>query len=294
MARCTQPFRKKGETQDVPCNKCLQCKKKRVSGWSFRLQNEGRYASTAYFVTLTYDTEHVPLIKNYRPMTLCKRDVQLFFKKLRKPNKLKLSYYLVGEYGNKKTDNERPHYHVILFNCELKYLIGWYMARKIKGEETTYLDGKFNFKSYMWTNGYISIGQVEPASIGYCLEYITKPPIVPANNYDKRVPEFSLMSKGLGKKYLSSNMVAWHKADLKNRMYIPYEDHKIPMPRYYKEKIYTKWQRETVARHYADKEKEYILTHSIEEIDIEYQKFIKLAVASSYKMKNYKSKKTIL
>lgn len=39
-------------------------------------------------------------------------------------------------------------------------------------------------------------------------------------------------------------MVAWHKADLENRMYCNLPGgKKISMPRYYKEKIYESWER---------------------------------------------------
>jgi ribosomal protein S15P/S13E len=51
------------------------------------------------------------------------------------------------------------------------------------------------------------------------------------------------MSKGLGKKYLTTKMQQWHKADLLNRMHLNVEDKKIPMPRYYKDKIYNKEER---------------------------------------------------
>ena len=87
---------------DVPCGKCPNCKKRRVNEWVFRLQEEDKVSSTSYFITLTYDTVVVPISPNGF-MTLKKRDLQLFWKRLRKAigKGPKIRYYAVGEYGSK-------------------------------------------------------------------------------------------------------------------------------------------------------------------------------------------------
>jgi len=100
--RCITPFYVKqgvmtNEKIPVPCGKCPPCMKRRTSGWSFRLVKEGDVSSTALFVTLTYNTENVPLsMKGY--MTLKKDDIQKYFKRLRKLTHNKLKYFVVGEY----------------------------------------------------------------------------------------------------------------------------------------------------------------------------------------------------
>lgn len=66
-----------------PCGKCPKCVKRRQSGWSFRLQQQFKVATHAQFITLTYDTSTVPVTERGY-MVLCKRDLQLFFKRLRK------------------------------------------------------------------------------------------------------------------------------------------------------------------------------------------------------------------
>ena len=76
-----------------------------------------------------------------------------------------------------------------------------------------------------------------------------KPGKVPIHKNDDRVKEFQLMSKGLGKNYLTENMIRWHKNDLENRMYIPMQDgKKIAMPRYYKDKMYTESEKNRISR----------------------------------------------
>lgn len=239
MGKCISPFTvesKKGFIP-VPCGVCLECKKRKISGWSYRLVKEAEVSTSAFFITLTYDNDSVPITKN-KFMTLKKRDLQLYFKRLRKENikrgnKIKIKYYAAGEYGG---DTMRPHYHIILFNAL---------------EETI---------DYCWSLdgillGHVHFGDVNEASVGYTLKYISKKTMIPVHSRDDRQKEFSLMSKGMGAQYINPKMIKWHKADLKNRMYIPLMDgKKIAMPRYYKEKIYTQLERNKIAKYMEMKE----------------------------------------
>lgn len=188
--RCNSPFgvkdKKTGNTIPVPCGKCPDCRARRASGWSFRLMQECKKSSSAHFITLTYDPNHIPLSGNTFP-TLNKRDVQLFFKRLRKAHEKdtrgalslddlplqvlpKIRYYAVGEYGGKF---KRPHYHVILFNADITLI------------------------QSAWQLGQVHYGTVTPASVGYTLKYVSKGGEVPRHKNDDRLPEFSLMSKDL-------------------------------------------------------------------------------------------------
>lgn len=229
MAQCMTPFgvrhKHKNETIPVPCGRCPACRARRASAWSFRLMQEDKVSISSFFITLTYDTSVVPISKSGY-MDLRKRDLQLFFKRLRKAHTLEprdrpIRYYAVGEYGGK---TNRPHYHVILFNSRVELI------------------------QPAWQNGHVHYGQVTGASVGYTLKYISKPGRIPMHRNDDRTPEFSLMSKGLGANYLTDAMVKWHKADLDERMYCVIEDgKKITLPRYYKDKIYTEHERKRVA-----------------------------------------------
>lgn len=173
MAKCLKPYRLKDQQIDVPCNKCPNCTARRISGWSFRLMQQYKIADTAVFLTMTYDTKHVPLSpKGY--MTLEKTHPQLFFKRLRKSqcgnSKSPIKYYLCGEYGGQ---TNRPHYHAIIFNAKLELL------------------------QDAWQLGQLHYGMnVNEAAIGYTLKYMAKPSRIPMHANDDRQPEFSLMSKG--------------------------------------------------------------------------------------------------
>lgn len=230
-SRCITPFYKKeqirGEHIPFPCGKCPPCKKRRTSGWSFRLVKEGERSKSALFITLTYDTEFVPITTNGY-MTLELTDLQKFFKRLRKLTNEKLKYYAVGEYGSTK---KRPHYHIILFNANPEHIKrAWALNNKHIG-------------SY-------HIGNVSHASIGYTLKYMSKKSQIPMHQNDDRKKEFSVMSKGLGSNYITQAMINWHKNNLEERMYVPIEDgKKIAMPRYYKDKMYNEEEKDKINKY---------------------------------------------
>lgn len=229
MPQCMTPFgvKKKtncNETIPVPCGKCPNCVARRVSAWSFRLMQEDRVSTSSHFVTLTYDTKNVPITRNGF-LTINKRDAQLFFKKLRKLQPAgtpAIKYFLAAEYGGK---TRRPHYHIILFNAQIGTI------------------------SKAWTHGSVHLGQVEGASVGYTLKYMSKKSSVPLHRNDDRETEFRLMSKGLGASYMTDEIKKWHTDHrvVDQRMYCVLPDgRKVSMPRYYKDKIYTEMQRKRV------------------------------------------------
>lgn len=182
---------------------------------------EAKRSHSAHFITLTYDTKHVPITKNGF-MELRKRDIQLFFKRLRKrlPG-VAIKYYCAAEYSPKPKD--RPHYHVIIYNVELSEV------------------------QPAWALGHIHYGKLSEASVGYTLKYICKTRRIPAHRNDDRQPEFSLMSKGLGDNYINAKTTKWHLNG--ERMYCVIEDgKKISMPRYYKDKIFSEENRVLIGK----------------------------------------------
>jgi len=199
------------EKVPVPCGRCPPCKLRRVNSWVFRLVQEDRRSLSSHFLTLTYDTSFVP-ISEHGFMTLRKKDFQDYMKRLRNlcPD-VTLKYYAVGEYG---TNNKRPHYHAIIFNCP----------------DTALFDQAWGF-------GGIHVGNVTSDSIAYCMKYIDKPSSFKHARDDRQV-EFSLMSKGLGSNYLSPEMLSYHKSDI-SRLYATNPGgYRIALPRYYRLKIY--------------------------------------------------------
>lgn len=202
----------------VPCGKCPSCIERRTNQWILRLNEEMKILKEAFFVTLTYSSEHVPITKNGF-MSLQKTDLQKYFKRLRKITPQLIKYYAVGEYG---THRHRPHYHVILLGCSPQFI------------------------TKAWTIGDVHVGQVTNASIAYCCKYLAKENVLTKRSRharDDRQLERSFMSKRIGLNYLEKR-TAWHQADL-NRNYAVIDGGiKVPLPRYYREKLYTQEQRD--------------------------------------------------
>lgn len=241
-----------GDLLEVPCGKCPACVRRKISQWSFRLMQEERASQSAHFLTLTYATDQVPLSRNGY-MQLRKRDLQLFFKRLRKARDRRfrklgikpsttIKYYGVGEYGGSRG---RPHYHVLIFNCELELISKAWCT----DESRNVVYGVRAFKVPSRMLGNIYYGKVSSASVGYSLKYMSKPPVQKKHYRDDRQKEFRLSSTKLGVGYLTPRMIRWHLADLENRMYVNLPGGgKASMPRYYKEKIYDEYSRDIVKR----------------------------------------------
>ena len=114
--RVTDPYWKDQLIQ-IPCGKCIGCRLEYSRQWANRCMLELQYHDSAYFVTLTYNEEHVPRTGLHGEMSLRKRDFQLFMKRLRKKySDDRIRFYAAGEYG---TTTQRPHYHAILFGLHL-------------------------------------------------------------------------------------------------------------------------------------------------------------------------------
>ena len=82
------------------------------------------------------------------------------------------------------------------------------------------------------------------ATINYTVGYITKGGFKHQIDkehgiYDDRIPEFQLMSKGLGEGYLTPQMIKYYK-DRKLFCIVHENGHILSMPRYYKNKIFDK------------------------------------------------------
>ena len=233
---CHSPYwdKPKGYLKEIPfnCGKCPACKSRRVQQWIFRIKQEFKVSTSAFFITLTYDTDHVPLSPNGF-MTLGRvsqrkhdygqtkyLDWQNFMRKLRKKQLVKIRYYACGEYGEQR---KRPHWHAILFNVESSVHI---------------LDA--------WDQGKVDIDpDVNNRNIAYVASYVNKGGTVPAYANDDRLPEKSFMSKGLGAAYSDSSRIRqFHRANHIERTYVTddIDGKKVPMPRYYRDRIFTESQ----------------------------------------------------
>lgn len=216
-------------TDVVPCGKCHECLKDRQNAWAFRLHKHLLTAKSACFLTLTYEQE--PLSFNGHA-TLVKSDLQKFWKRVRKayPKSSKtdkLKYFACGEYGSKTL---RPHYHAIVYNLSPNVI------RDSEGKAKA-----------LWTHGNVHILPCTMATIRYTCKYISKGTWQPTADDDDRQPQFSSMSKNLGLNYLTPQMVKYHVDGLVGHVTME-GGYLQKLPRYYKDKIFSKLEKQQIAR----------------------------------------------
>lgn len=202
------------ERGKVPCGKCLPCLQRKQQHWVFRLEQEYKVSSSCYFVTLTYSEDNVP--KHNGTNVLCKRDFQLYMKRLRttiSPNKIR--FFACGEYGTKTL---RPHYHAIIFN--------------IDEDNVSYLDS-------CWNLGFTVLKRVHTNHFYYVAKYCNTTSDLPDLLRNKQFRPFLLCSRNpaIGSSYLTDSMVRYHRTTLSTvaRMLNGYG---VSLPRYYRGKIF--------------------------------------------------------
>lgn len=212
----------------VPCGKCLGCKKAKSLSWSLRCRHEAQMHTKNCVLTLTYDNENLPLNGS-----ISKEEVSTFMKRLRKKIAPKTCrFFACGEYGDK---NYRPHYHIIIFGYDFTdkklFKIGQSGSRQFVSE----------LLNTIWKKGFATIGEVTEASCHYVAGYLQKKlnkeelecgkKWIPLGYYVE--PEFALMSRrpGIGAYWLDR-----YESDIK-KDYIVVEGKRTGVPRYYRETL---------------------------------------------------------
>ena len=183
------------EQGELPCGKCQYCRQMRAREWAQRCMNESKYHEKNCFITLTYDNEHLP-----ENSSLIKKDLQDFFKRLRKylstkeAGDSKIKYYACGEYGG---NTDRPHYHALIFGYDFE-------DKEIRVNKHGQQRHHSETLVKIWQKGSIvDVGTVTFDSANYVAGYIHKKIFGKDADsyYGNRLPEFNLMSKGIGKQY---------------------------------------------------------------------------------------------
>lgn len=166
----------------VPCGKCLECKINNSKQWAQRSVAESTMHSDNWFVTLTYDDEHIPeSMLTYSRHTfefgswhpLVYEDFQLFKKRLL----AYMSYHfgvkdirfmMCGEYG---PTNGRPHFHVIFYGLPLPDVVK-HCEVSLSGRNYVYLTSEII--SNAWSKGFVTIGECNWETSAYVARYVLK------------------------------------------------------------------------------------------------------------------------
>lgn len=229
----------------IPCGKCIQCRIAYSRQWAIRCLEEAKYSKYSYFVTLTYDNEHLPfnslpvfddetgeIIGDYTHSTLRKEDLTTFFKDLRyafwkyageprkdngKPDYSECSfrYFACGEYGTDPKKTHRPHFHFLLFS-DLQLDLIEVGSRRNARNKRTYKYYSNPILDSVWTDrngrqkGMVRIGECNFDTAAYVARYVVKKRKgKDANYYDDHniIPEYVVMSRrpGIGYQFYKDN-----------------------------------------------------------------------------------------
>ena len=209
----------------VACGRCVGCRVDRSRSWAVRCYHEAQMHDDNCFLTLTYSPEKLPPTGS-----LVVDDHQRFLKRLRKRIKNRVRFFHCGEYGD---ENQRPHYHTILFGYDFKDK----KLHKIKNGNKIYTS---ELLSSIWGNGFCTLGSVTFQSAAYCARYTMKKVYgEEAPNHYRRTwddgstylvkPEYTTQSKGIGKSWV----LKYGFDEIFPDDFIVIENRKIAVPEYY-------------------------------------------------------------
>lgn len=175
--------------------------------------------------------------------------IRRFLERWRKEHKTSVRHWLITELGHKGTENIHVHgliWHKDVTEIEKHWQYGWVW----KGIRTDLKNGEVQWKNY-----------VNDRTINYIIKYITK-----SDEKHKGYKGKVHTSKGIGRNYTKM-------ADAKNNayngkhtkeFYRTRTGHKINLPIYYRNKIYTEAQREKLWLDKLDKEIRYVCGEKIQ------------------------------
>lgn len=233
------------------CGNCIECRKKKANDWRIRLLEDIKTNKNGKMITLTFSNEGIKeiteehtikrtdkktgeikkiLIKHLygydKDNQIATKAVRLFLERYRKEYGKSLRHWLITELGHKGTEN--IHLHGIIWTNKpmteierlWKYGFIW-KGHMIKGKILNYVNAK---------------------TVNYTIKYISK--------IDQRNKEYKgivLCSPGIGANYISVNDITnAYKGKQTNETYRTDTGHKIKLPKYYRDKIYTEAERESL------------------------------------------------
>lgn len=173
----------------VACGQCLGCRLDHAKMWQGRCLMEMQDHENTFFLTLTYDNEHLPIqsrychefvdestgeVKSVPVSTLSLDDVQKWKKRLAKAwskrSDKPLRFYGCGEYGD---TTMRPHYHFLVFGLDLDENELTYYKQSTAGKiNSTLYNCEWINKT--WGKGHVVIGRGTYESAGYIARYVLK------------------------------------------------------------------------------------------------------------------------
>ncbi len=233
----------------VGCGKCMACSKARGNEWRVRLQEEIKDDKSGRFITFSFSDASLKELtaaiennearfdrvnKNFDSIggymldnEIATIGVRRFLERWRKKYKKSVKHWFITELGQKNT--ERIHLHGLLFT-----------------------DVSVDVIREVWKYGHVYIGDyVSNVTVNYIVKYMFKQDLKHTGFKSKL-----LTSSGIGKGYLdkeSSENNAF-RGKLTKDYYIDSSGNKGALPIYYRNKLYSEFEREELWMNVLDKE----------------------------------------
>lgn len=182
-------FDRNFDYQFIKCRHCIECKTEYSREWSIRCAHEYQMSKKACFVTFTIDDKKAEDFFKEKSMrsyckkcdkgnryirypinyTLSKGFILDSIKKIRdnlfKRYGISIRYFGCGEYGEQ---NERPHYHVIIFGYDFPDKV--FIENSSKGVPLFHSEELQSMYDY----GLVKIQEVNHRACSYVAKYCTK------------------------------------------------------------------------------------------------------------------------
>lgn len=230
----------------IGCGKCIECMKQKGREWQLRLTEDIKKYTNAKMVTLTFSNEayreiHKLTNENWDAYTkdnfIATWAIRKFTERWRKKHKGTIRHWLVTELGHNGTEN--IHLHGLIWTCMGKEVIQKH-----------------------WSYGFIHIGEyVNGSTINYITKYCSK--VDKDHRYYKPL---ILTSNGIGANYTSSARAKENRYNSQNtrEYYRTDSGHKMHLPNYWKNKIYSDDEKENLWIQKLDKEERWICGEKID------------------------------
>lgn len=238
----------------VPCGQCYVCKRKKAREWRMRLSEDLKVNKNAKVVLLTFSTESLRQITNGedlrgkkigKPIELtgyeldneiCRRAVKAFRERWRKKYGRSIRHWLITELGTDPKKTEHVHMHGLVWIDDRYIVEGDFMDEVERIWAYGMLGrGRKNWETGKWDN------YINEKTASYFTKYVSK-----RDDLHKEYNQIILTSAGIGKAFLNSVEVDNNRFRGKetNQLYQVKDGGALPMPEYFRRKLYTDEQRE--------------------------------------------------
>lgn len=260
----------------VGCQKCIECRKQKARNWQVRLLEDVRHHKNGKFITLTFSNEAIAELREEVEIKRRKGEegneklegyeidnrigilaVRRFLERWRKKYGKSLRHWLVTELGHNGTEN--LHMHGIVWTDEnIKEVVkAW----------------KYGF---VWTGkGDKKENYVNEKTVNYLTKYVNK-----QDNDHKEYNAKVLTSAGIGRDYVGrkdSKSNEYKEGGKTEETYRTRTGHKIAMPIYWRNKIYSEEEREKLWIEKLDKGERWVCGEKVDisENDKDYYNVLK-------------------